>query len=137
MEQDKANISKFEQEKNFEHADLTYKIIGFGMEIHNILGKGLLEIVYKDALEYELKKHNIPFEREKGFKINYKDIILKHEFYADFIIDNKVILEIKAANKIIDENVKQILNYMSISKCKVGLLLNFGESSLAYKRLVL
>jgi GxxExxY protein len=107
------------------------------MEVHKVLGKGLLEIIYKDALEYELKSSGINFEREKKYNVKYKDIILRHQFNADFIIDDKIILEIKSCNKIIDEFVKQTLNYMGISKCKVGLLVNFGESSLNHKRLAL
>ena len=107
------------------------------MEVHKVLGKGLLEIIYKDALEYELKSNGINFEREKKYNIQYKDIVLRHQFNADFIIDDKIILEVKSCNKIIDEFVKQTLNYMGISKCKIGLLVNFGESSLKHQRLVL
>jgi GxxExxY protein len=73
----------------------SYKIIGICMEIHKILGKGFLEIVYKDALEIELKRNSIPFEREKPFLIKYKEIILPHKYHADFIVYDKIILEIK------------------------------------------
>jgi GxxExxY protein len=126
-----------QENNNFEHKELTYKIIGLCMEVHKVLGKGLLEIIYKDALEYELKSSCINFEREKKYNVEYKDIILRHQFNADFIIEDKIILEIKSCNKIIDEFVKQTLNYMGISKCKIGLLVNFGEASLKYQRLVL
>ena len=107
------------------------------MEIYRILGKGFLEIVYKDALEYELKKLNILFEREKEFPINYKDTVLPHKFYADFVVFEKIIIEVKSSKSIIDENTKQILNYLTVTKFKLGLIINFGESSLKYKRLVL
>lgn len=63
-----------------------YEIVGICMEVHRLLGSGLLEIVYKDALEIEFKSHNIPFQREKEFSIEYKGIILPHKFYADFIV---------------------------------------------------
>ena len=63
-----------------------YKIIGACMEVHNNLGHGFLEIVYKDALEYEFKNLKIPFEREKEYEVNYKGIVLPHKFYADFVI---------------------------------------------------
>jgi len=71
-------------------------IIGIGIEVHKTLGFGFLEIVYKDAYEYELKKKAILYEREKEYPILYKDIILPHRFYADFVIFDKIILEIKA-----------------------------------------
>ncbi len=114
-----------------------YKIIGICMEIHKALGKGFLEIVYKDAIEYELKLRNIPFEREKEFSIIYKNYTLPHKFYADFVVFDKIILEVKAVNGIVDEFVKQTLNYLAVSKCKLGLIVNFGEESLKYKRVVL
>lgn len=114
-----------------------YKIIGLCMEVHRELGRGLLEAVYKDALEYEFKHNHIPFEREKAYPVKYKDIILPHEFFADFVVYGNIILEVKARSKIVDEFIKQTLNYMAIAKCPLGLLVNFGEPSLTYKRLVL
>jgi len=103
------------------------------MEIHRILGKGFLEIVYKDALEFELKRNNIPFQREKEFLIKYKDIILPHKYSADFIAYEKIILEIKCKKGIIEEHTKQTLNYLSVSNIKLGIIINFGEDSLKYK----
>jgi GxxExxY protein len=117
--------------------DESYKIIGICMEVHKLLGKGFLEIVYKDALEYEFSSNNIPYEREQEFSIQYKSKILPHKYYADFVLYNNIILEIKAVNGIIDEFVKQTLNYLAVSKCKLGLIVNFGEESLKYKRVVL
>lgn len=114
-----------------------YKIIGLCMEVHSNLGKGQSEIVYKDALEYEFNINKIPYLRELKFEVKYKDVILNHFYYADFVAYNDIILEIKAKSGIIDEHIAQTLNYMSISKSKVGLILNFGEDSLSYKRLVL
>ncbi len=77
------------------------------------------------------------FEREKEFLIEYKDIILPHKYYADFIAHDKIILEIKGKKGIIDEHTKQTLNYLSVSNIKLGIIINFGENSLQYKRLVL
>lgn len=114
-----------------------YKVIGICMEVHRILGRGFLEIVYKDALDYEFRLNNIIYEREKVFKINYKKVILPHKFYADFIVYNNIILEVKAVNGIVDELIKLTLNYMACSKCKLGIVVNFGEDSLRYKRLIL
>jgi GxxExxY protein len=67
----------------------SYKIIGICIEVHKTLGTGFLEIVYKDALEYEFRKANIMYEREKEYTVNYKDIVLSHRFYADFIVLDK------------------------------------------------
>jgi GxxExxY protein len=114
----------------------SFKIIGLCMEVHNNLGKGFLEIVYKDALEYEFRKNNIPFEREKEYDVNYKNIILPHKFYADFVVFDKIILEVKGMAGIADEHIAQTLNYLKVSGCKLGLIVNFGELSLQYKRVV-
>ena len=111
-------------------------IIGLGIEIHKTLGFGFLEIVYKDAFEYELKSRVIQYEREKEFKIKYKQIILPHKFYADFVVMDKVILEIKAKDGIADEDYAQTINYLKCSGCKVGLILNFGRMKLDIKRVV-
>ena len=114
-----------------------YKIIGLCMEVHNILGGGLLEAVYKEALEIEFQTHGIPYEREKEFEIYYKENLLKKKFYADFVVCGDIILEVKATKLIIDENIAQTLNYMSITKYKLGIIVNFSTKSLQQKRLVL
>ncbi len=115
----------------------TYEIIGFCMEVHRNLGHGFLEIVYKDALEIEFKKKNILYEREKEYEVEYKGAILPHKFYADFIVFENVILEIKATKGIAEEHYVQVINYLAVSKCKIGLLVNFGEPSLYSKRIIL
>ena len=114
-----------------------YKIIGLCMEVHKVLGGGLLEAVYKEALEIEFKNYGIPYEREKEFKIYYKDTLLKKKFYADFVVCNDIILEVKATKLIIDENIVQTLNYLAITKYKLGIIANFSTKSLQQKRLVL
>ena len=107
------------------------------MEIHRFLGKGFAEIVYIDALTYELKSKGIPFEREKEYLVQYKKIILPHKFYADFVVFDKIIVEVKAQKGIADEHFAQVINYLAVSGCPLGLLVNFGESSLVVKRVVL
>jgi len=97
----------------------TYVLIGIAMEIHNILGKGFLEIVYKDAFEHELKKRNISYTREKEYQIQYKEIVLPHLFHADFVIDDKIILEIKSSGTIIEQHTAQVMNYLAISKLEL------------------
>ncbi len=123
--------------KEFLYKDEGYQLIGVCMEVHRILGRGLLEIVYKDALEYEFRTQQIPYTREQAFEINYKGVILPHKFFADFVVFNAIILEVKAVSGIVDEFLKQTLNYLAISKCKVGYIVNFGADSLQQKRLVL
>jgi GxxExxY protein len=129
-------MAQYENEK-YPWQEETYKVIGIAMDIHRQLGKGFSEIVYKDAFEYEFKQHNILFEREKEYQINYKGTILPHKYYADFVVFDKIILEVKSKKGIIDEHYAQVMNYLAISKLEVGLLINFHEKSLEYKRVIL
>ena len=115
----------------------TYHIIGKCFEVHNNLGPGFLEIVYKDALELEFFKANIPFEREKEYSVHYKNVKLQHKFYADFVVFERIILEVKAVSGISEEFIAQALNYLKVSRNKLALLVNFGETKLNYKRIIL
>ena len=114
-----------------------YKIIGVCIEVYNTLGYGFQEIVYKDAMEIEFRDRDIPFLREPEFSIDYKGIILKHSFYSDFNVFKKIIVEVKV-NKdgIADFAIAQTLNYLKASGMKLGLIINFGGTSLDYKRLI-
>jgi GxxExxY protein len=123
--------------EEFYPKEETFKIIGICMEVHKILGKGHSEIIYGDALEYEFRKNEIPFEREKKYNITYKDIVLPHHYFSDFVIFEEIILEIKAIQALSSSEIKQTLNYLAASKNKIGLLINFGEDSLKYKRIIL
>lgn len=118
------------------YKDEAYRIVGICMDVHNQLGGGFLEIVYKDALEYEFKQAKIHFEREKEYSINYKGIILPHKFYANFVIYDKIVLEIKAQLELYNDCIPQVINYLAISKNRLGIIANFGRSSLEYKRIV-
>lgn len=104
--------------------------------MHEILGHGFKEAVYKDALELELIKLEIPFIREKPFTITYKEQKLKHYFVADFVIYDTIILEIKIGNYIGDPYIKQTLNYLKASGLKLGMVINFGTPSLEYQRVL-
>ena len=106
------------------------------MEVHRNLGIGFKEAVYKDALEVEFKNQQIPFIREKQYKIEYKGVILPHKYYADFIVYNSIILEVKSAASIIDNFVAQTINYLKASGIKLGIIENFGERSFTHKRVV-
>ncbi|WP_299129039.1 GxxExxY protein [uncultured Winogradskyella sp.] len=119
------------------HKDEAYFVIGLCMEIHNTLGKGFSESVYAESLEIELKENGVPYSRETKFNIIYKNHLLSRKYVADFVIDNKIILELKAVEYISKSHVKQTLNYLAVSKLKLGIIINFGEDSLSYKRVVL
>ncbi len=114
----------------------SYQLIGICMEIHRELGMGFKEIVYKGALEYEFKSGKIKYVREKEFKIQYKDIILPHRYYADFIIHDSIILEVKASYMIVNNFVTQTINYLKASGLQLGIIANFGEKSFTSKRVV-
>ena len=114
-----------------------YKIIGICMEVHRILGKGHSEVIYKDAMEYEFLKAVIEYSREKQYKVEYKEFILPHHYNSDFVVFDKIIVEVKAIEILTNSHIKQTLNYLAASKQKLGLLVNFGQDSLAYKRIIL
>ena len=121
---------------NYLYEEDTFKIIGLLIQVHKHLGKGFSEIVYKDALEYEFMKNSIPFEREKEYQVHYKEVILKHKFYADFVVFDKIILEIKSVDSLHDAHISQCLNYLHVSENRLALLVNFNSKSLEYKRII-
>ncbi len=114
-----------------------FTIIGKCMEVHRTLGHGFLEIVYKDALGYEFRSAGMPYDREARFDVLYKDGILPHNFFADFTVFGKIILEVKSIEGLHDDLLARTLNYLKISGYRLGLLVNFGKRSLEYKRVVL
>ena len=118
------------------YKDESYKIIGAAMEVHKELGAGFLESVYQEVFELELKKQNIPYEREKWLNIYYKGQKLKKHYTADFVCYDHIIVELKAMNELTTDHEAQVLNYLKASQHKLGLLINFGTKSLQYKRLV-
>ena len=121
--------------------DLLYKdecfiIIGLCMKIHRKLGMGFKEAVYKDALEIELQNANIPYDREKTFKVEYEDVVLRHTFDADFFVYKSIILEIKASSLIHADAFRQTLNYLKSSQIQLGILINFGTTKLQFQRII-
>ena len=119
------------------YKDECFKLVGLCMEIHRELGRGLDEVVYKDAMVLELQGASIPFSREKKYEIYYKGVILPHHYFADFVIWDKIVLESKAVEKLTEAHVKQVLNYLAAAKLQLGLLINFGATSLEWKRVIL
>jgi GxxExxY protein len=122
--------------KQFILKQETYEIIGACMEVHGKMGAGFSEVIYKEALEIEFNHRGIIFAREKKFSVEYRGQKLTHCYFADFVVLDKVILEVKAVSALTDAHVAQTLNYLRVSDCNVGLLINFNEERLAYQRLV-
>lgn len=130
-------VALVEKDADLFFKEECYKIIGACMKVHRELGSGFLEPVYHEALVVEFNKQGIPFESEKVFKIIYSGVELKSTYVADFVCYDKIVLEIKATSSLSDAHVSQLLNYLNASKMRVGLLVNFGEASLRYKRCAL
>lgn len=114
----------------------SYSIIGCCIDVYNELGKGFLEVIYKDALEYEFKIRNIPFSREQVFDVKYKGIVLPRKYNTDFVLYEKIVLEVKHMSGISNDNIKQTLNYLKVTGLKLGILANFGEGSFNSKRII-
>lgn len=114
----------------------SYKIIGICMNIHSTLGNGFLEAVYCEVLEKEFVKNNIPYQREVKLDLFFNGEKSDKKYKADFICFDNIILEIKAVSFIHENFTKQTLNYLKATDKKLGLLINFGEKSLKYKRII-
>jgi GxxExxY protein len=114
----------------------TYKIIGACMLVHKNLGAGFLESVYHEALETEFKIQQLDFDSKRKLQVYYNDIPLKKYFIADFICFDKIVLEIKAASFLHKDAEAQTINYLKSTNFPVGLLINFGQSSLTWKRFI-
>ncbi|HTF02519.1 MAG TPA: GxxExxY protein [Bacteroidia bacterium] len=127
----------YKSDKDVILKDEIYELVGLCMDVHRTLGSGFSEILYKDALEKELQWKGISYQREVKFVVNYKGYVLPHHYCADFVIGGNIILEAKAQVAIPEQFYAQIINYLAVSKCPVGLLVNFGDVSLRYKRVVL
>jgi len=117
------------------YSDTTEKVIGVALEVHTILGSGFLESVYEESLAFEFEMQQLDFERQKPIEVIYKGRSVK-QFFCDYVVDGKVLLEIKAIKKITGIEQAQVINYLKATGLKVGLLVNFGAGSLEYKRFV-
>lgn len=112
---------------NYPHSDITEIIIKNAYLIHQKLGYGFLEKVYENALLIELQKSNLKVESQKSIQVNYEGEIIG-DYFADIVVENKVIVELKAVERISKINEVQLVNYLKASKIEVGLLINFGKS---------
>ena len=123
---------------NLKYADITEKIIGAAFEVHKYLGNGFQEVIYQRALAYEMSRAGLEYAREIEQEIYYKDLPEPiGTRRADFVVEGKVLVELKALTQIEDVHWAQVLNYLKAYRLEVGLLLNFGSKSLTFKRLVL
>ena len=122
-------------EEQYPHKELTRKIIGTAMEVYNTLGCGFLESVYEEALTLEFRLQSIEFERQKPLDVFYKGTKVK-QFVCDFLVEGSVLVELKAIKELTPLETGQVLNYLKSTDLKLGLLLNFGASSLQYKRVI-
>ena len=113
-----------------------YKVVGACMAVHRELGNGFLESVYQEALAIEFQHKGIPFAREKTIPVIYKGVELHSLFKADFICYDRIIVELKALSALTGDHSSQVINYLKASGLRVGLLVNFGCSSLKHQRFV-
>ncbi len=124
--------------EKLKYEDITKKIIGASFDVHGFLGNGFQEVIYQRALAWEMSQRNLEFAREIEQDIFYKDLpqpIGRRR--ADFVVEGKVLVELKARKQLEDAHMAQTLNYLKAYKLEVGLLINFGSKSLTFKRLVL
>jgi GxxExxY protein len=119
----------------YKYSELTSKIIGCAMTVHNTLGSGFQEVIYQRALEIEMSLAGLYFKREFDMPIMYREVQIGTR-RVDFFVEEKVSVEIKAVSHMDDTNLAQALNYLEVYNLEVGLLINFGERSLKFKRLL-
>lgn len=112
--------------EEYLYQELTSKIISCFYKVYNSLGFGFLEKVYENAMMIELKKNNLAVEKQKQIKVFYEDNLVG-EYFADLVVEDKIIIELKAAENLIDEHELQLINYLKATEIEVGLLLNFGK----------
>ena len=133
------DFTRFTQENDEKwlYKDITEKIVSAAMEVHRILGRGFLEYVYQEALCYELKQRELSFESQRELDIWYKDLLIPRKYTPDLIVEDCVIVEMKAVSGLTNNDEAQLLNYLKATKKRIGLLLNFGKESLEIKRKIL
>ena len=118
------------------HNELVYKIIGFAMEFHKTLGVVFLESVYENAIIFKMRLQHIIFQSQKKYPVNYKGKVIK-DFICDLIVENKIVVELKAIKQLGSIERAQIINYLKVTGHQLGLIINFGEKSLNYERMIL
>ena len=117
------------------YRELSFKIVGCAIQVHRIIGPGFPEVVYERALELELLKQGLGFERQKSYQVTYEGKPVG-DFRADFVVEGKVILELKAVSEIPVVFQRQLHSYLQASRLRLGILLNFGREKLETKRII-
>ena len=110
--------------------ELSYAIIGACLEVHKVLGPGLLENTYQECLARELSLRGIPFEKEKPLPVEYKEVRVDCGYRLDFLVDGSVVVELKSIEAILPVHEAQVLTYLKLTGCKLGLLMNFNVAVL-------
>ena len=124
--------------EQLKHKDITEKVIGASFEVHKFMGNGFQELIYQRALAWEFSQAGLSFAREIEQQIFYKELAEPiGTRRADFVVEGKVLVEIKAIIELDDVHLAQVLNYLKAYRLEVGLLINFGSKSLTFRRLVL
>jgi GxxExxY protein len=121
--------------EKYPESELTGRIIGLAMEVHRTLGNGFQEVIYQRAMAIELKKNLISFDREQEITISYKGEPIGSR-RADFLIEGKILVELKAISELEDVHLAQTINYLEAYGLEIGLLLNFGNKTLQFKRVM-
>lgn len=121
--------------EKYKYSKLTGSVIGAAMQVHSELGNGFPEVIYQRSLALEFQNKSINYQREESMPLFYKGQNVGSR-RADFIIDEKVLVELKAVSEINDTHYNQILNYLTAFELEIGLLINFGENSLNLKRFI-
>ncbi len=123
-------------EEVYKYSDITKRIIGCAMKVHSALGNGFQEVIYQRALAIEMEHENLKFSREVEMPVHYRDLVIGTR-RVDFLVEEKVLVELKALTKTEDVHLAQALNYLEAFKLEVGMLLNFGAKSLEFRRLTM
>ena len=120
------------------YKDEAYAVVGAAMDVYYTMGIGFLEPVYHAAMIVELGRRQIPFESQKKLDVFYKGILLEKKYFPDFICYETVVVELKVVPRITNIEIAQLLNYLKITRKRLGLLINFGaERTLEWKRYVI
>lgn len=122
-------------DKEYKHSDITHKIIGAAMKVHSTLGNGFQEVIYQRAMEIEMPKYGLSFLRELEMPIFYDDQQIGTR-RVDFLVEDQIMVELKALTQLEDVHLAQAINYLEAYKLEIGLLLNFGAKSLEFRRLI-
>lgn len=128
-------LSNLLQEDKLLHKDLSYRLVGMAMKVHRELGRGFLERVYENAMAILLRKESLSFQQQFPLKVYFEGQIVG-DYFADMIVENKIILEFKSAENLSPAYKAQAVNYLRATGLELAIIINFGQDSLQYERIV-